>query len=149
MLEVSFKSVCNLLEKYYQRRSLNTFVYGEDMPENAFEASKVFAMQGEDYNYLSVMATNKDNLDAGYVLFIDKIVDNLPFVLEKDKDLNLAQVAGLSIDSPRIDKKFFEDIVEAQAEGKSIDADHCKKAFNYIRNAIIKAQEDSGNAPES
>ena len=51
MLIVSAKSVYTLLEKFYQRRSLNTFVYGEDMPDNAFEASKVFAMKEEDYIY--------------------------------------------------------------------------------------------------
>lgn len=137
MLIVSSKSVYNLLEKFYQRRSLNTFVYGDDMPENAFDASKVFAMKVEDYHYLSVMEKNKDNLDAKYVLFIDKIVNNLPFVFDKEKDFNLSELAGLSYNSPRIDKIFFEDLIISQSEVKGIDSQKCIDFFNNIRNILL------------
>ena len=87
------------------------------------------------------MVLNKDDLDAKHVLFIDKIADNLPFIFDKDKDFNFAELAGLSIIAPRIGRKFFEDIVEAQAEAKSFDIERCKKAFNSIRSHISETQK--------
>jgi len=76
MINLSFKSVYHLLDRFYTRRSLNGFIYN-DIPDNVFEASKLFAIQQEDYKYLDVMVfKNLSLLEMLSILSISSSVKN-------------------------------------------------------------------------
>ncbi len=124
------------MDNHYTRRSLNAFIYNE-IPENVFEASKVFALQQEDYMYMDVMTTHKDEYDKKYVFFVDG-KHNVPFVFEKDKDFSILEFAILSKKCEEIGlhPSEFETTLTAQAEGKFSDATECIALFNHYRDTL-------------
>lgn len=142
MLTINYKAAYNLLEPFYQRRSLHQIVFGYDTPENIFEASKVAAMALEDYDYLDVMVSKREDLDKKFSLFIDGIdYENLPIVLEKDKDLNLLEFVIVSLKcNNKIDPKLFHSVIESQAESKQKDARLCIELFDSIRKHFLKTK---------
>lgn len=122
------------MEQFYQRRSLNQVVFGDNIPDNVFEASKVTALQLEDYEYLKVMVTTKDDLDAKYAMFIDGLnFEPEPIVLEKNTDLNLVQFAAISLKTPKIDPVLYHRVIESHAENVGIEVAKCLKYFDALR----------------
>ncbi len=86
-----------------------------------------------------ITVNNRDSLDKKYALFIDGIdYENIPIVLEKDKDLTLLEVAVIAIKCPRIDIEKFKHIIEAQAESSQKDAKDCIETFLLLSEHLKK-----------
>ena len=136
MIFLSFKSVYHLLDRYYLRKTLNSFVF-TDTAENVFDSSKLFAIQEQDFVYMDIMVTKRDDLDKKYILFLDG-KHNVPFVFERDKDFSILEFAILSkkCEDIGIPPGEFETTLEAQAQGRFADAVECIALFNHHRDTL-------------
>lgn len=127
---ISYKAVYHLLEDYFLRRSLNQ-LFSTKKDEQIFESSKVIAMALEDYSYLDIMVNKKDLLDQKYCLFIrENEKDNFPLILEKNKKINIVELAIISRKCPFIPEQKFYDIIESTSLNNHTSSKQTKEAFD-------------------
>lgn len=138
MLKISYKAVYTLLGRSYKRTSVNKLLLSDEIPDNVYQTSLIFALKAEDYEYLNVLDKNKDRLDEQYVLFIDGL-DETTLTLEKDKPLSLLELAVLSLKCPKIPIAEFITTIEAQADGRYLEeaeVQYMVSTFNMYRTTI-------------
>lgn len=138
-MRISYKAVYHLLEDFYPRRSLNTFL--EEIPQDIFRASLLFAKQNEDYEYLDVMITQRERLDNEYAMFIAP--HSSPIILRKNVDLTLLEFAFLCRNNTNIHISRFQEVVEAIALNKSLDSDKICKEFENLVKVLTQESEDA------
>lgn len=139
MIQITYKAVYTLLEKFYPRRSLNSFIERE-IPENIFESSLLFAEHAEDYRYLDVMVSKRQELDKKYVFF-KSITYDTPITIESNKHLNLCELAILSIKCPEIPELEFECLIEAQIDEQTKEA---IDSFREHKKFLLEIPKEKG-----
>lgn len=139
-MQISYKAVYHLLERYYLRRSLNSLVE-ENITDDVFKFSQLFALKQEDYTYMEVMVEKREMLNSKYAFFTNLKGGSHPVVLEKDKDFTLLEFAALNL-TTGIPQAEFMAVIEAQASNEGHKVVEEISRFEVYVKALSKDSTD-------
>lgn len=137
-MQITYKAAYTLLDTFYIRRTLQGYI-NDYIPPNMFESSVLLAHRIEDYLYLDVMVSKKDYLSNKYAIFVKD--NEMPIVLELDKDLSLMEFAILSTKTC-IPVEEYKVVVESTADGKGESASEMVKIFEQCLSVVKELIED-------
>lgn len=129
-MKIPFKAVYALLDNFFARRSINEYIKN-DISEEIFNGSLMFAKAVDDYNYLSSLVSYREQLENDYCLFIGRPTQ-LPIVLKKDEDLTIIEFATLYRQAGNIHKSYFDDIINSVGNNIQLTPDKIEEHRNHF-----------------